>query len=117
MAEDKMNPPSQPQSFDARIDLALKTAPRLDIPPGFAARVAGQLPPRPAALLSATRYGYRAAVACLFVLLALILAFAHRANGTSLFWFSIESVFCAQFALLAVWLQGRNAGYTFVSFF
>jgi hypothetical protein len=42
------------------------------------------------------------------VLLVLMLAFAHRAAGNSLYWFSIESIFCAQFALLAVWLVARD---------
>jgi hypothetical protein len=37
--------------------------------------------------------------------------------GTSVFWLSIESIFCAQFALVAVWLAVRNAGYTFASLF
>jgi hypothetical protein len=117
MAEDKMNPASHAQSLDARILRALETAPRLEIPSDFAARVASQLPPRPEAILSPARYGYRAAGACLVVLLALILAFARRATGTSVFWLSIESIFCAQFALVAVWLAVRNAGYTLASLF
>jgi len=37
-----------------------------------------------------------------------MLSFAHRATGTSLYWFSLESIFCAQFALLAVWLVARS---------
>jgi hypothetical protein len=117
MAEDKMNPAWQTESLDARILRALETAPRLEIPSDFAARVARQLPPLPVLILSPARYGYRAAVACLVVLLALILAFARRAMGTSVFWLSIESIFCAQFALVAVWLAVRNAGYTFASLF
>jgi hypothetical protein len=117
MAEDKMNPASHPLSLDARIILALEAAPRLDISPGFAARVASQLPARPTVTLSPRRYGYGAAVACLVVLLALMSEFARRAMGTSLFWLSMESIFCAQFALLAVWLVARNAGYTFASLF
>ena len=112
MAEDKMNP----EALDARIMLALETAPRTEIPAGFAARVARQLPPVPAAL-SPARYGDRAAAACLFVLLATMLVCAPRATGSSVFWIALESVFCAQFGLLAVWLVARNAGYTFASFF
>jgi hypothetical protein len=75
------------------------------------------MPSRPEAILSPARYGYRAAVACLIVLLVVMLAFARRANGTSVFWLSIESTFCAQFALVAVWLAVRKAGYTFASLF
>jgi hypothetical protein len=117
MAEDKMNPAWHAESLDARILRALETAPRLEIPSDFAARVARQLPPLPVPILSPARYGYRAAVACLVVLLALILAFARRAMGTSVFWLSMESIFCVQFALVAVWLAVRNAGYTFASLF
>jgi hypothetical protein len=117
MAEGKMNPAWHAQSLEARILRALETAPRLEIPSDFAARVARQRPPLPVPILSPARYGYRAAVACLVVLLALILAFARRAMGTSVFWLSIESIFSAQFALVAVWLAVRNAGYTFASLF
>jgi hypothetical protein len=112
-----MNPAWHAESLDASIVRALKTAPRFEIPSDFAARVARQLPPRPAATLSPARYGYRAAVACLVVLLAVILALAPRGTGTSTFWVSLESIFCAQFALVAVWLAVRNAGYTFASLF
>ena len=90
--------------LETRILQALETAPELEIPADFAARVARQLPSRPAVVLTPKRNGQRAAVACLVVLLGLMLAFAHRATGASLYWFSLESIFCAQFALLAVWL-------------
>jgi hypothetical protein len=106
MANDKMNPPSD--ALERRIMLALETAPRPEIPAGFAARVASLLPQHPAVVLTPRRYGQRAAVACLVVLLVLMLAFAHRAAGNSPYWFSIESIFCAQFALLAVWLVARD---------
>jgi hypothetical protein len=106
MAKDTMN--SASDALERRIMLALETAPRPEIPAGFAARVASLLPPPAQAVLTPRRYGQRAAVACLVVLLVLMLAFAHRAAGNSLYWFSIESIFCAQFALLAVWLVARD---------
>ena len=111
MAEDKMKPsPDFASDFlERRILLALETRPHPEIPANFAARVARQLPPRPAFVLTPKRNGQRAAVACLVVLLGLMLAFAHRATGTSLYWFSLESIFCAQFALLAVWLVARRS--------
>lgn len=99
--------------LERKILLALESAPRIEIPAGFAARIARQLPARPAVVLTPRRYGQRAAVACLAVLLVLILALAHRAAGDSLYWFSIELIFCVQFALLAVWLVAR--GYTSAS--
>jgi hypothetical protein len=108
MAEDKMNTPSGQTSLDASLDrriiLALETAPRPEIPADFAARISARLPPRATVVLTPGRYGQRAAVVCLVMLLPLMLAIAHRATGTSLYWFSIELIFCAQFALLAVWL-------------
>jgi hypothetical protein len=113
MAEDKMNAGFSVGSdgLERRIVLALETAPRPQIPADFAARLARQLPPRPVVVLTPDRYGRRAAVVCLAVLLAL----AHRATGTSAYWFSLESIFCAQFALLAVWLVARS--YTSASSF
>jgi hypothetical protein len=106
MAEDEMTPSLD--FLERRILLALETAPQTEIPADFAARIARQLPPRPEVVLTPNRNGQRAAVACLVVLLGLMLAFAHRATGTSLYWFSLESIFCAQFALLAVWLVARS---------
>jgi len=117
MAKNTVNPPWDASSLEARIILALETAPQPDIAPDFAARVAGQLPPLPLASLTPGRYGYRAAILCLVVLLGLLLTFAHRAAGPSLLWISIEWIFCAQFALLAVWLVARNAGYTSTNLF
>ena len=104
---------TDPELLERRILLALKDAPRPKIPADFAARLARQLPPHPAIVLTQGRYGQRAAVACLALLLVLIPALAPRATGTSVYWFSIESIFCAQFALLAVWLVTR--GYTSAS--
>jgi hypothetical protein len=111
MAEDKMNASSGQTSLDRRIILALETAPRPEIPADFAARIAAQLPPRVTVVLTPGRYGQRAAVACLVVLLPLMLAIAHRATGTSLYWFSIELIFCAQFALVAVWLAASASSF------
>ena len=110
MAEDEMT-----SALDKRIVLALDTSPRFEIPVGFAARVAKQLPPRLAVALTPTRYGYRAAVGCALALLALMLVFAHRATGTSVLWITIEWTFFVQFALLTIWLVARRAGYTFTS--
>jgi hypothetical protein len=99
MAEDKIN---------GRIILALETAPRPEIPADFAARVSRRLPARGALVFTPGRYGQRAAAVCLLVLPVLMLAFAHRATGTSLYWVSIESIFSAQSVLLAAWLVARG---------
>jgi hypothetical protein len=106
MAEDKMNPASQ--ALERKIVMALEKAPHLVIPEGFAARVASALPAQPALLVTPARYGVRAGLACLVALMVLMLAAAPRAMGSSVLWLSIESIFCAQFALLAVWLVARS---------
>ncbi len=104
MAEDKMSP----QSLDARITLALETAPRPMVPADFAARITRQLPARAEFVLTPARYGQRAAAVCLMVLMVLMLAFARLANPGSVYWLSIESIFCAQFVVLAIWLVARG---------
>jgi len=106
MAEDEMK--ASLDLLEKRIVLALETAPQPEIPADFAARIARQLPPRPTVVLTPKRNGQRAAVACLVLLLGLMLAYAHRATGTSFYWFSLELTFCAQFALLTVWLVARR---------
>ena len=113
MAEHAVNSSNQ-QALDARIILALETAPEISVPSDFAARVAGQLPPLPTVTITPRRYGRNVAMVCMGLLLALILIFAHRATGTSLLWSSIEWIFCVQFALVAVWLAVRQARPYFV---
>ena len=109
MAEHSMNPTdSESKLLDARITLALETAPQPEIPPDFAARVAAQMPPLTPVTLTPRGYGRNAAILCMAVLLALIFVFAHRA-GASPLWTWMEWIFCAQFALVAVWLAVRQA--------
>jgi hypothetical protein len=119
MAEHSMNPnDSESQLLDAqlaeaqlletRITLALETAPKPHIPPDFAAKVAAQVPAITTVTLTPRGYGRNAAVLSLAVLIALIFAFANRA-GASPLWTSMEWIFCAQFALVAVWLAVRRA--------
>ena len=122
MAEHSINPTDSEsqrldaQLLDARITLALETAPQLNVPPDFAARVAAQLPPLTPITLTPRGYGRSAAMICMCVLLALIFVFAHRA-GASPLWTWMEGIFCAQFALVAVWLGVRQARPDFVSHF
>jgi len=114
MAEHSMNPiDSESQLLDARITLALETAPQPEISPDFAARVAAPLPPLTLLTLTPRRYGRNAAMICMCVLLALIFVFAHRA-GVSPLWTSMEWIFCAQFALVAVWLAARHGRPRFI---
>ncbi len=118
MAEGKVNPDSsEAAELDRKILLALETAPRLAIPAGFAARVMAQLPARPTVAVTPARYGYRMGAACLFLVLALMVAFAHHGMGTSLFGASLEWTLFLQFAVVAIWLVARSAGYTLTSIF
>jgi hypothetical protein len=112
MTEDEIT-----SALDKRIALALESPPRFEIPVGFAARVAKQLPPLPTVVLTPARYGYRAAIGCVLALLALMLVFAHRATGSAVLWISMEWTFYVQFALLTIWLVARRAGYTLTSTF
>jgi hypothetical protein len=102
--------------LDAGITRALASAPSFVIPVDFAARVAAvagadsatqpmQLKNIP---LRARQYGRYAGMASLCVLLAMIVACAHRAAGNSPLWISAEIVFCIEFALIAVWLVTRD---------
>jgi hypothetical protein len=104
MAENKMST----EALERKIVSRLETAPRFEIPSDFAAKVASALPVRPALRLTPTHYGARAALVCAVVLMALMLAVAATAHSTSLYWLSIESIFCTQFVLLAVWLVVRR---------
>ncbi len=115
MAEHSMKTPTDSESnlLDARITLALETAPKPEIPLDFAARVAAQMPPLTPVTLTPRGYGRNAAILCMAVLLALIFVFANRA-GASPLWTSIEWIFCVQFALVAVWLAVRQARPGFV---
>ena len=101
--------------LDTGITRALASAPSFVISADFAARVAaaagaaGVTQPMPLKGVSLTvrQYGRYAGMASLCVLLAVIVACAHRA-GTSPLWTSAEIVFCIEFALLAVWLVTRD---------
>jgi hypothetical protein len=110
MAERTVNPegPSDEKWLEAKIARALETAPEMEIPAGFAAKVAAQMPPLETVALTPRHYGRNAAFACMAVLLALIVVFAQRSIGNSLVWSSIEWIFCVQLALVAFWLTARN---------
>jgi hypothetical protein len=110
MAEHTMNHPEDPQSLDARITLALETAPEPQVPADFAARLAAQLPAIPSVAVTPRRYGRRAAIGCVVFLLALLLLFALHPAVASPLWNAVESIFCLQLALIAVWLAVRDVG-------
>jgi hypothetical protein len=103
MLKNAMNSPEELESLDARIVATLELAPAPDIPHDFSATIAARAFPYATLALTPKRYGHTAAMVCFGLLLALILAFA-RASASSTLLISLETIFCAQFALLAVWL-------------
>jgi hypothetical protein len=94
------------QQLDARIVAALEHPPEVQIPRGFAARVAAQVSPAQepwSAQTCAIRYGKAAVVACMVLCAVAMLMLAPRATGHAIFWMSLEWVLCAQFCALAAW--------------
>ena len=105
----------QMRELDARIVAALERRPGVQVPEGFAARVAAQLPARRVSAyrqvrLKATRYGVSAAAACLIVLAVAMLGLA-PAQIDGPFWKAMEWTLCAQFCLLAAWLGVWRRGF------
>ncbi len=96
------------RAVDARIIKILETAPAVEVPPGFTARVAARLPAQRPASLTPTRYGQNAMVMSLVVLLLALLAWAPRSAGHSAIWLALEWILCAQFVSLACWLGARR---------
>jgi hypothetical protein len=94
--------------MDRKIIMALEASPRVDLPADFAAKVAAKMPPRTAAAITPTCYGVGATLACLVALTALMLGFSPLLVQDSAHWVSIQTAFCAQFVLLAVWLIARR---------
>jgi hypothetical protein len=89
--------------LDQRIVRALETAPGLQIPVDFAARVASLLPVRRPVSLTPTHYGQNAMLIGMVVTLAALLVLAAHTTGHALG--LLESVLFAQFSALAVWLS------------
>jgi hypothetical protein len=105
-----MNFTVKEQALERKITRALEQAPELHIPDDFAAKLASQRPPLPAAPLTPPCYGRNVAIVCMAVLLVTMLVFARHLASRSLLWTSLEWILCAQFIGLAFWLMARNLG-------
>jgi len=90
--------------LDARLVRALEARPAVEIPAGFAARVAGQLPERRSVSLTPTYYGRNVMVACMVVLGVALLGLALDRTGGTTLGVALEWFVCAQFVALAMWL-------------
>ena len=97
---------SDVDSMDERLTRALERKPKVDVPAGFAARVAGQVPVRRAFAVPAARYGLLAARIGMGVLLLALVVVAMRFPGRTMFGVALEWILCAELAGLAIWLGG-----------
>jgi hypothetical protein len=106
MHDEPLRPDNSSQSavedLDQRIVRALETAPEVQVPSGFAARVASQLPARRPVSLTPTHYGRNAMLAGIAATLAALVFLALHSTGPATFGL-LESLLFAQFIALAVW--------------
>ena len=108
---DEMSPEERALvEMDARLVRALEAPPAVEIPAGFAARVAAQVPARRPVLLTPRHYGRNAVVACLVVLAGALLALALRGAGSTVVGVAVEWFVCAMFVTLAIWLGAWQRG-------
>ena len=97
---------SDVDSMEERLTRALEAKPAVDVPAGFAARVAGQVPVRKAVAVPTARYGLLAARIGMGVLLLALVAVAMHFPGRTMFGVALEWILCAELAGLAIWLGG-----------
>ena len=101
---------SDVDSMDERLTRALERKLAVDVPAGFAARVAGQVPGqvpvRRAVAVPTARYGLLAARIGMAVLLLALVVVAMRFPGRTMFGVALEWILCAELAGLAIWLGG-----------
>jgi hypothetical protein len=103
MQNERMN---EVDSIDEWLTRALEMKPAVEVPAGFAARVAGQGPVRRAVAVSSARYGLLAARIGMGVLLLALVGVAMRYAGHTVFGTTVEWILCAELAGLAIWLSG-----------
>jgi hypothetical protein len=99
--------PGAIEHLDQRTVRALETAPRVEVPADFAARVAGQLPTRRPASLTRTHYGYAAILIGMAVTFAALMAFTLHTTAHAVFGLP-ESLLLTQFIVLVVWFSVRR---------
>ena len=90
--------------FEDRLDEALDTAPSVLIPEGFAARVAGLVPPSMPVPKLRQAYSRSSILAGAVVLMLAILVLAPHAVAGATFAITLEWILCAQLSLLALYV-------------
>jgi hypothetical protein len=97
---------SEVDSMEERLTRALERKPKVDVPAGFAARVAGQVPVRRAVAVPTARYGLLAARIGMAVLVVALVVLAMRHADDTVFGITVEWILCAELVGLAAWLGG-----------
>jgi hypothetical protein len=101
---------SDVDSMDERLTRALERKLAVDVPAGFAARVAGQVPGqvpvRRAVAVPTARYGLLAARIGMAVLVVALVVLAMRHADDTVFGITVEWILCAELVGLAAWLGG-----------
>ena len=98
-------------TLDARVIEALERKPRVEIPEGFAARVALQASALRAHVpVRAPRFGVMAVVICAVHSVVAMQLLAPRTTGRDPFWMALQWVLCAQFCALTAWLGRWRQG-------
>lgn len=91
--------------LDAQVVRLLERKPRVEIPKGFAARVAHQVSAvRLPVPVRAPRFGSMAVVICAVLTAVAMLLLAPRTTGHDPFWMALQWMLCGQFCLLTAWL-------------
>jgi len=94
--------PTAMEHLDQRLIRALETAPSIEVPADFAARVGSRLPARRPVSLTPTHYGQNAMLLGMVATLIAMIAFALAGAGHATFGLP-ESFLLAQFIVLTVW--------------
>lgn len=98
------------RALDDAVVRVLERSPRVEIPAGFAARVAASAPPRPVISVKASRVGYRvmwASIALLSIGM-FVLAASKGFGGHPQLAMALELLLFAQLAGLAVWVSKQH---------
>jgi hypothetical protein len=93
-------------TVDELLTRALEKKPEVEVPAGFAARVAGQVPARPMVAVPTARYGLMAERIGMAALLVALVVLAMRSADHTVFGIALEWALCAELAGLAAWLTG-----------
>jgi hypothetical protein len=112
MSDESMNSKLVNRAADDELDLhilrALETAPSVEVPADFAARVASRLPVRRRPVsLTATHYGRNAVFLGMILSLVVLIALSLSSGRHATFGLA-ESLLLTQFIMLTVWLSVRR---------